>query len=260
MNFNHNNPVLEAFDLLEKLEEAPSGQFSAIHAGSKFVPSEVKNRLHKEAYANFNENLKKFKAELESISGKESEVVDEHTTRTWFNDEKSIIGTATAGNCFCKVCYDEEEELRGRDWAYECSHYGAGVLIRLTIDGVSYHSYRGPENKYYRGLYDVMSDLPDAKLAVDKACREAEAKLLEIAKKYFPDAEVKQTRIFMNTDFGTMIELDFSKAYQAAGNQYHQMIADYEVSDEEIEAEENRISQAIMDYYASKKPGEYVGD
>lgn len=260
MIYPHNNSVLEAFDLLDQLVESPSGQFNAVHAGSKFVPAAVRNKLHDEAFSEYSKGLSDFKHALEVFNGHEEEKIDDNTTRVRFNDEKSTLSVVSKDTFTCRVCYSGEEELRYQDWAYKSSHYGAGLYIRLTIDGVNYHDYRGTENKYYRGLYDIMSDIPGAKAVVDKACREAEAKLLEIAKKYLPNAEIKPTRIFMNTDFGTMAELDFSKDYQIASEKFNQLLADYEVSDDEIEAEENRINKAIMDYYASKKPGEYVGD
>jgi hypothetical protein len=260
MNFIHNNPVLDAFDALDQLNEATSGQFQAVHTGSKYVPSEVRDRLYKEAYAEYEENLQKFKAELETISGVEIEQVDERSSIQHFNKENSTIGLASDGEYVCRVCYDSEEEPYYQNWTYIRSHFHAHVRIYLEIDGVSHYDYRDANGKHYGSLYDVMEVNASAAIVVEKACAKAEATLLNIAKKYFPNAEVKPTRIHQNVYYGTRIELDFTKDYDAARVKYDRLIAEYEVSDEEMEAEEQRIAKAITDYYASKKPGEYVGD
>ena len=243
MNFNLNSSVLEAFEELDKLNEEPSAPFKAIYAGSKFVPDEARQKLKSEAFADYDENMKKFKADIEALSGAEEEQVDEIVYHR-FNEEKSTIGFTSDDHYMCRVCYYEEKQS-DRGWSYTCCHFLAGVLIHLEIDGVPYRDYQSKESgKHFRGLHDVMEAEPGAKAAVKKACAEAEAKLLSIARKYFPDAEVKPTRIYINTDTDMMIELDFTKAYEAAEKAYQNLIADYEVSEAELQTEEEQIGRA----------------
>lgn len=103
--------------------------------------------------------------------------------------------------------------------------------------------------------YDSASDYirhnSDAQAVYDKAHEEAEAKLLAMAKKYFPDATLDEV------PSNHRVVINLTKEYDIAEAAYIKAIREYEVSEEEIRAEDERIRNEIAASYGS---GRYTGD
>lgn len=234
MHFNFDSPILEAFDLLEKLEESPSGQYQAINGSG--LPTSIKNKLWDEVSKEYHKQYYALKDRLKATEWEEpaeeegayyvknTTIVEEETDR--FKGEGILFGISR------RPSYDRDP--------WDSTIY-VNYMVRIFDKQV---------NTYLDSYSRTDSDIKAFETKIKEATKEA---LLKIAREYLPNAEA--------SFYGTQdIKLSFIKDRKEVSKKYNELVANYKLTDAEIEAEEKRIRDEIMSYYASKKPGEYVGD
>lgn len=234
MHFNFDNPILEAFDLIEKLEESPSGQYQVINGLG--LPTSIKNKLWDEASKEYHKQYYALEDRLKATEWEEpaeeegayylksTTVVEEETDR--FKGEGELSGISST------PYYDRDP--------WDSTIY-VNYIVRI---------FDKQANTYLDSYSRTDSDAKAFETKIKEATKEA---LLKIAREYLPNAEAT----FYAARY---IKLSFIKDRNEASKKYDELVANYKLTDAEIEAEEKRISDEIMSYYASKKPGEYVGD
>jgi hypothetical protein len=232
----------------------PSAPFKAIYAGSKFVPDAVRSKLENEAFADYNSKREALKADFEKVLLYENQ----------FNRDAATLATVLDGKYECIVYGQNEEDyyMSNQSWNYRRSHITLHVGTKLTVGGVSCTEIDNPHDyplyignrkvlRKYNSASNYVRHDSDAQVVYDKAHEEAEAKLLAMAKKYFPDATLDEV------PSNHRVVINLTKEYDVAKAAYDKAISEYEVSEEEIRAEDERIRNEIAASYGS---GRYNGD